>query len=79
MVEVNYFLIAQRASTIKEVIVSVLKIIYNRIGEVMGSGKQVAVQFRNIGKLTSDRKIVDFIMEKDFQEPVELRVGTPLL
>ena len=51
-----------------------MKIVYNRLGEIMNTGKQVSLNFRNIGKLTSDRKIVDFTMEKQFQEPVELRV-----
>ena len=58
----------------KEIVSSVLKILYNRIGEVMSTGKQVSFAFKNIGRLTSDRKIVEFVMEKEMMEPVELRV-----
>jgi hypothetical protein len=39
----------------------------------MSSGKQVTLSFRNVGKLCSDRKIVEFQFAPKFAEPSEYR------
>jgi hypothetical protein len=70
---VNYFLIAQKASTRKEVVTTILKLLYNRLGEVMSTGNQVSLSFGNVGKLASDRKIVEYTFCPKFGEATELR------
>lgn len=71
--EVNYFLIAQRASTRKEVVTTILKLLYNRLGEILSTGKQVSFEFRNVGKLIADRKIVGYQFMPKFSKPFEFR------
>lgn len=75
VLEVNYFLIAQKASTTKEVVASVLKHLYLRMGEVMSTGKGVSINFNRVGKFISDRKIVDFVFTSKYACSFDYRNG----
>lgn len=73
-IEVNYYLVAQRASTRKEAVMIVLKIIYHRIGLIMSTGKSVTIDFPFIGKLVADRRIVEFVWAPTWTEqPLQFR------
>lgn len=73
VIEVNYMLVAQRATTVKDIVITIMKIILNRIGEVLHSGKRVDLDFR-VGNLICEKQIMEFEWNEQFSEnPIEIK------
>ncbi|KAG2387700.1 hypothetical protein C9374_001294 [Naegleria lovaniensis] len=70
-VEVNYFLVAQKCCTTKEIVLFVMKILRNRLGEIMSGGKKVRIDFFSVGSLKCDKRIVsDFEFVDALKQPI---------
>jgi len=73
VVEANYFIIAQRCAVLKETVILAIKMIVDRLGEVIQTGKKVSIEFDGLGVLKSDRKICEFVFHKQWDEPMEMK------
>ena len=73
-VEVNYFLVAQKCCTRKEVVLVAMKILRNRLGEVMSTGKKVKLDIYGVGCLSCDKRIVnEFEFVTSLSAPLKVR------
>ncbi|KAF0981633.1 hypothetical protein FDP41_012290 [Naegleria fowleri] len=70
-IEVNYFLVAQKCCTTKEVVLFVMKLLRSRLGEIMSGGKKVRIEFFSVGSLKCDKRIVsDFEFVDSLKKPI---------